>query len=423
MRKKKPHVATPDEVTIRRQGDCAIIDYKDPTVGGVNLKIGEQIHGMTDREILDLHNDIIRAQKRMAEEYEHVAIEIPEGKPQISYFEKGDQWTPRGNVLRCVISDGGPDGEATIYIDEHELSLREFGRLLTTYAGWGMRIIFTPEDDISNPPIIEVRDAVDEDDVSRHGGDEAVKNENIVNLPRFAQPSIDDVLEEFMAEQRKRLKKATLTKYEQVTSLLRDYLNGYAYEGLSKAEAALFEKHYNATGEKHRDFCRIFGPEKIPENLGGFLGYFIISKVMAGEDFKRAAGTVIKKLSKWLGEKGYVSEDIALQVAGEAADASRDLAQAERAATILMNAANKLTVDPSKLHDEDYFDFDHYTITQIEPGKLWLEIYDISHPKTLGPIPVPKKATDLLKEGWEISCALGRVRGKWRIVEMANVYP
>jgi len=32
---------------------------------------------MTDREILDLHNDIIRAQKKLAEEYEHVAIEIP----------------------------------------------------------------------------------------------------------------------------------------------------------------------------------------------------------------------------------------------------------------------------------------------------------------------------------------------------------
>jgi len=264
---------------------------------------------------------------------------------------------------------------------------------------------------------------VDRDDTRRHGEDEATMNENIVNLPRLARPSIDDVLEEFMAEQRKRLKQATLTKYEQVTSLLRDYLNSYAYEGLSKTEAALFEKHYNATGKKHRDFCRIFGPEKIPENLGGFLGYFIISKVMAGEDFKRAAGTVTKKLVKWLGAKGYVAEDAARRIADEAGEASRDLARAERAAAILWAAAEKQAVNPLDLDEEDYHDFDHYTIVKIEPGKLWLQVYDIGGVKTLGPIPVPKKATGLLQEGWDISCALGRVKGKWRIVEMANVFP
>lgn len=421
MRKKKPQVASPDEVTIRRKGEYAIIDYNDPTVRGVNLKIGKEIHDMTDGQILDLHNDIIRARNKLAEEYEHIAIEIPEGKPQISYFEKGDQWTPRGDVLRCAISDGGPDGEATIYIDDRELSLREFGKLLTTYAGWGMRIVFVPEEQIHKQPAIETRDV--DDEYTSSLTDEPTVNENIMELPRFAKPSIDDVVNEFMAEQRDRLKPATLSKYERVTSLLRDYLNGYAYEGLSKTEAALFEKHYNATGKKHREFCQIFGSEKILENLGGFLGYFIVSKVMAGEEFKRAAGTVSKKLSKWLGEKGYVSENIARQVAEEAVGASADLVKAERAAMMLIDAANKLTVDPSELHDEDYYDFDHYTISRVEPGKLWLEVYDVSRPKTLGPIPIPKMATDLLKEGWEISCALGRVRGEWRIVEMANVYP
>ena len=36
---------------------------------------------------------------------------------------------------------------------------------------------------------------------------------------------------------------------------------------------------------------------------------------------------------------------------------------------------------------------------------------------------LPKEATSLLKEGWELSCALGRIRGQWRILEIANVYP
>jgi hypothetical protein len=48
--------------------------------------------------------------------------------------------------------------EATVWIDDHELSLREFGRLLTTHAGWGMRIVFVPEDDLNAMHPIEIRE-------------------------------------------------------------------------------------------------------------------------------------------------------------------------------------------------------------------------------------------------------------------------
>jgi hypothetical protein len=61
-------------------------------------------------------------------------------------------------VLRCVVDDSGPDGEAIIHIDDQPLSLPEFGRLLCTYAGWGMRITFVPEEELAQPPRIEVRD-------------------------------------------------------------------------------------------------------------------------------------------------------------------------------------------------------------------------------------------------------------------------
>jgi hypothetical protein len=40
-------------------------------------------------------------------------------------------------VLRCTIDDGGPEGEITIQIDDKELSLNEFGRLLRVHAGLG----------------------------------------------------------------------------------------------------------------------------------------------------------------------------------------------------------------------------------------------------------------------------------------------
>ena len=158
MRMRKPYVAKLHEVKISRQGEHGVIEYLEPNVSTTYLRIGPEVQSMSDKEILDKHNEILRIQRQMALEYQHVAIEIPPGHPQIEYHQLADQWTPRGDVLRCVIDDGGPDGEAIIYIDDRELSLREFGRLLTTYAGWGMRIVFVPDDETGDEPEIEVRE-------------------------------------------------------------------------------------------------------------------------------------------------------------------------------------------------------------------------------------------------------------------------
>jgi hypothetical protein len=242
-------------------------------------------------------------------------------------------------------------------------------------------------------------------------------------LPQPANPTIDHVFEEFLADQRERLKPRTLSRYEDVLDLLRHHLNGYAYEGLSKSESALFEKHYDAEGDGHREFCQLFGPGKIVENLGGFLGYFMIRKVLAGQDLKRAAGSVTKKLSKWLATKGYIADDEAQDGADRGSEAARELPQAEKATGILYEAAAYLAIDPDGLADEDYLEFDHYTIGKVEPGELWLEHWAGGKTRLCGPIPVPHTATKLLQQGWDISCALGRIRGKWQIVEAGNVYP
>lgn len=63
----------------------------------------------------------------------------------------------RGGVLRCDIEDD-EHGELVAAVDETKLILEEFGRLLRTYAGWGMRIEFTPDDAIHPRPVVEVRE-------------------------------------------------------------------------------------------------------------------------------------------------------------------------------------------------------------------------------------------------------------------------
>ena len=246
---------------------------------------------------------------------------------------------------------------------------------------------------------------------------------NIIRLLQPASPTIDQVCEEFLVEQSKRLTSRTLTKYTAVLDLLRDNLNGYAYQGLSNAESALFDRYYNAEGKEHREFCQLFGPDKIVENLGGFLGYFMIRKVMASEDLKRAAGTVTRKLSRWLAAKGYIAGRQAQEAADRATDATRDIPKADRAAQMLYASAARLGANPNDLSDEDYLEFDHFTISKVEAGKLWLNVVEGAETPSYGPIPVPVTATKLLRKGWDISCSLGRVRGMWRIVEVANVYP
>jgi len=48
--------------------------------------------------------------------------------------------------------------------------MRELGRPPNTYARWGMRIVFVPEDEIDMPPRIEVREPEDEAGPSERNG-------------------------------------------------------------------------------------------------------------------------------------------------------------------------------------------------------------------------------------------------------------
>ncbi len=67
---------------------------------------------MTDREIIDVFNGILDAQERLLAAWDKTVTEEPPGEKQIVYHEDSDQWVPRGDVLRCMIDDCGPNGEA-----------------------------------------------------------------------------------------------------------------------------------------------------------------------------------------------------------------------------------------------------------------------------------------------------------------------
>lgn len=249
-------------------------------------------------------------------------------------------------------------------------------------------------------------------------------NSNALTEAGIAKPTINEVFTQFLEVQAKRLSPKTLRRYEEVISLLQDHLDNYGHDGLSAAERALFEKYHNMEGKNHRAYCDLFGPQKISGELGSFFGYFMIRKVMAGEDLKRTSGTVVKKLSQWLLSEEFISEKAAADGMEEGSEAATVLPLAEKASRILFEHAENSGLHADDFEDnDDYIEFDHLTISKLELGKLWLDYHDVEGSKSIGPIAVPSSATKLLRVGWDISCGLGRKCGKWQIVEMGNIYP
>jgi len=163
-KRRRPHVASPDEVHFTRDGDFLVVEYADSRIATTQLKVGaEKLAAIKDEDLLDYWNDLQRADDESRRAFKYVAREIPLGKPQVKYFEPGDQWVPRGHVLRCVWNEyreAEPD-EPCVTIDDRDFTLREFGKMLTTFAGWGMRIEFVDDEALHERPKLKVEDGDD----------------------------------------------------------------------------------------------------------------------------------------------------------------------------------------------------------------------------------------------------------------------
>lgn len=228
-----------------------------------------------------------------------------------------------------------------------------------------------------------------------------------------AAGTIDSALEQFLTAERERLAPRTFAEYEDVVSLLRSCLNNYGHTSLDARERRRFEAACEAGDEEA--FCHLFGPAKIVENYGEFLGYFMVRKVAAGAEFQRRAGTVTKRLAKWLAEEGHIDPQRAGDAEARASDAGRDLPAASKLGDLLADlAAKSPDIDIESLANGDYVE-DSLEITRVEAGKLWFE--------GVGPVAVPRAASELARPGWSVWVVLARHRDRWWLLEHGFVYP
>jgi hypothetical protein len=160
---RRPHVASPEEVKLTRDRDQLIIEYADPSVATTYLKMGkEKLDRMSDEELLAYWNRFIKARDARMRDHDYVAVEVPLGRPQVKYYAKGNQWVPRGDVLRCEVLTTPDDfDDPCITIDGRDYTAREFMGILGTFGGWGMRVEFVPDVEVHDRPQIEVREPED----------------------------------------------------------------------------------------------------------------------------------------------------------------------------------------------------------------------------------------------------------------------
>jgi hypothetical protein len=219
--------------------------------------------------------------------------------------------------------------------------------------------------------------------------------------------TIDKLFAEFLADQEARLSPQTYDKYEQIIHLYRSYLESYRPDHSGK--------EYEAITKAKVTYCGTFGAEEIASGFSEFLGYFMPRKVIAGNETMKAAGTVTKKLAKWLVQKGHTKDDESIrELVGRAA---RDLPASQ---TLLDRLDDWLAENAPEEHGRKVEG--HFSIERVEPGRLWLEPIH-SGERTVGPIPVPEKLTRAFKVGWDVGGVVGETAQGWRLVEVWNIAP
>ena len=126
MRPRRPQPASPDEVRISREGDSAIIECAGPRIRGVHVRCGPALATMTDEQVLERFNLMLEAQSELAANVDWTLTEIPPGRPQVEYYDRGDQWVSRAEGLRRHIASEA-HRQPLICIDEVVLDMVGLG--------------------------------------------------------------------------------------------------------------------------------------------------------------------------------------------------------------------------------------------------------------------------------------------------------
>jgi len=233
--------------------------------------------------------------------------------------------------------------------------------------------------------------------------------------------SIQSVLREFLEDRGRDLAPLEFRLYRHVVLFLELCINNYGHRNLDEENRERYERLYRDFDSGGRDFFELFGPELLLPELEFFTGTFLKREVHTSEKVVRKASDVVSELRLWLLKRGHVTAK-ALE------DHEESLRARERLKRRLRPMARRVSrslvsLDPSTLAEDDYVDLDDHLVGRVEPGRVWLRVHRTAAPEEIGPVVLPQELTRHLRTGWTLCCSLGRLRGRWRFVELSEIHP
>lgn len=232
--------------------------------------------------------------------------------------------------------------------------------------------------------------------------------------------SIQNVLQDFLEERGRDLSPPDSRLYRHVILFLVLCINNYGHRNLDEESRERYERLYRDL-DGGREFFELFGPELLVPELPFFTSTFLRKDVHTSDNVVRKAAGVVSELRNWLVGKGYLTS----RELEEHDESTRTRARWARRLRPLTRQVSRtlVSVDASTLPEDDYVPLDDHLIGRVEPGRVWLRVHRTAAPEEIGPLALPQELTRHLRPGWTICCALGRLRGRWRFIELSEIHP
>lgn len=232
--------------------------------------------------------------------------------------------------------------------------------------------------------------------------------------------TIQRVFRDFLGDRREELSPADYRLYRHVIFFLELCINNYGHRNLDEGARARFESLYHEPGSG-RHFFEVFGPENLLPELEFFTGTYLGEEIHTSARVVARAPDVIASLKEWLLGSGLVPPQALEREERRSRERARMRSRLRR--LTLKVSRSLVSVQPEVLAEEDYVRLDEHLISRVEPGKIWLRVFRSGTPEKIGPLLVPLTASRTLRVGWCLCCALGRLGGRWQVIELHEIYP
>jgi hypothetical protein len=232
--------------------------------------------------------------------------------------------------------------------------------------------------------------------------------------------TIRETLGAFLEDRGRTLAPPELRLYQRVLFFLQYCVNNQAHRNLDEGARAHYERLYHES-DGTKQFDDIFGPERLLSELADFADVYIRKQIHTSDRVADRAKEIVADLREWLKDSGLVP----FAAIREQESREPERRRLRRRLTRLVRAVERrlVTVEPAYLPDEDYVPGDYHLISRIEGGRIWLRVFRSAHPEEIGPIFLSRAHAERLRVGWNLCCGLGRLRGRWQIVELEEIHP